>query len=64
MFLQLLGIDKLIDDNGLVKIYPNPTKNNFYVEINGDLGAHLISIVNPNGMLVRQIKLPSTLTNR
>ena len=51
------GIDDFEVDNRKILMYPNPTKNIVHLEISGELDAQIISVVNPNGTLVRQIKL-------
>ncbi len=50
------AIEHLIN-NHQIKVYPNPAKDIFYLELEG-LDADLISVVNTNGILVKQFKFP------
>ncbi len=60
---ETVGIDDLTTNEGLISLYPNPTKNIINLELSGELDAQLISIINPDGTLVRQIKLPKSFTD-
>ncbi|MBU1012363.1 MAG: T9SS type A sorting domain-containing protein, partial [Bacteroidetes bacterium] len=55
------GIDDQKTNEDKISLYPNPTRNIVHIEIGGVLDAQIISIVNPNGILVRQIKLPKSV---
>ncbi len=57
------GINDLQEHEGLILLYPNPTNNIINLEISGDIDARLVSIVNPNGTLVRQIKLSKSFND-
>jgi hypothetical protein len=58
------GIGDIESDDGLISLYPNPTKNIINLEISSEVDAQLVSIVNPNGTMVRQIKLPKTANDQ
>jgi hypothetical protein len=58
------SIDDPKTNHDKISIYPNPTKNIVHIEIGGELNAQMISIVNPNGILVRQIKLPESMYDK
>ncbi len=53
---EMTAIENL-KDNNQIKVYPNPSKDIFYIEID-ELDAKLISVVNTNGNLVKQFKFP------
>ncbi len=50
------AIDDLFN-NKQIKVYPNPAKDIFYLELEG-LDDELISVISTNGILVKQFKFP------
>ncbi len=54
------GINDLKPKDATISMYPNPTRNIINLEISSKADAALISIISPNGNLLKQIKLPKT----
>jgi len=56
------NIQKFVDDNNLIKVYPNPISNQFTVEINGDNNSYGFEILNSMGQVVSSGKITEKIT--
>ena len=55
-------IQSHLDDNNLIKVYPNPISNQFTVEINGDNNSYGFEILNSMGQVVSSGKITGKIT--